>query len=373
MGKVKLTWETDEEDFEDLLGYNIYRYTNHVDSVYVKDYNKYGDYNQHLEIHGDTTIVNPSVLEAEEVEFTDYNVIPGTTYYYVIKQLTTSLNSHALSNAVAATPLTAQKGDANGSMSVDIADVVTEIAYITYQDPQPFIFEAADVNSDTKVNVLDVVGTLNIITSPSSVATNSANNTAVYTIEDGILYVENNTTLGGVQVRLITEPGSTITALEGVDGFEQNGTWMAEDEYLFLAYSMVGRTILPGKHALLQIGDAEIEQIVLSDARGANVLPVNGNLTGVGIVESMQIQSAFPNPFSETLTIPYIIGKDGEHNVNLVITDLTGRTVYNYATVQEYGEYNHTWTPSNTVAKGFYFISLYVDGTLMQTAKVVKN
>lgn len=356
LGKVKLMWETDEEDFEDLLGYNIYRYTKDT-----------------LGVESDSLIVNPNVLEAEEVEFTDYNVTPGTTYYYVIKQLTTSLNSLALSNAVAATPLTAQQGDANGSMSVDIADVVSEVAYITYQDPQPFIFEAADVNSDTKVNVLDVVGTLNIITSPSSVATNSANNTAVYTIEDGILYVENSTTLGGVQVRLIAEPGSTITALEGVDGFEKNGTWMAEDEYLFLAYSMVGRTILPGKHALLNIGDAEIEQIVLSDARGTNVLPVNGNLTGVGTVESMQIQSAFPNPFSETLTIPYIIGKDGQHNVNIVITDLTGRTVYNYATVQEYGEYSHTWMPGNTIANGFYMVSLYVDGKLMQTAKVVKN
>ena len=356
LGKVKLTWETDEEDFEDLLGYNIYRYTKDT-----------------LGVESDSTIVNPTVLEAEEVEFTDYNVTPGTTYYYVIKQLTTSLNSHALSNAVAATPLTAQRGDANGSMSVDIADVVSEVAYITYQDPQPFIFEAADVNSDTKVNVLDVVGTLNIITSPSSISTNSANNTAIYTIEDGILYVENTTTLGGVQVRLIAEQGSTITPLEGVEGFEQNGTWTAEDEYLFLAYSMVGRTILPGKHALLNIGDAEVEQLVLSDARGINVLPINGNLTGVGTVENMQIQSAFPNPFTTQLTIPYVIGKEGEHNVAIIISDLTGRTVYNYATVQEYGEYSHTWTPSSTISNGFYMVSLYVDGKLMQTAKVFKN
>ena len=58
LGKVSLTWETDEEDFEDLLGYNIMRYTDKVDSVYVKDYNKYGDYKEHLEVSGDTTIIN---------------------------------------------------------------------------------------------------------------------------------------------------------------------------------------------------------------------------------------------------------------------------------------------------------------------------
>ena len=163
LGKVSLTWETDEEDFEDLLGYNIIRYTDHVDSTYVVDYKKYGDYSKHLEIKGDTTIVNPTVLEADANEYVDYDVVPGTTYYYVIKQLTTSLSSHALSNAVAATPLTAQKGDANGSMSVDVADVVSEVAYMTNQNPQPFIFEAADVNSDLQVNILDEVVTLILI------------------------------------------------------------------------------------------------------------------------------------------------------------------------------------------------------------------
>ena len=372
LGKVSLTWETDEEDFEDLLGYNIMRYTDYVDSTYVVDYKKYGDYSKHLEIKGDTTIINSSVLESDATEYVDYDVVPGTTYYYVIKQLTTSLTSHALSNAVAATPLTAQKGDANGSMNVDIADVVTEVAYITYQQPQPFIFEAADVNSDEKVNVLDVVGTICIITTPAQSSVNAMDDTPVnYYVQDGILYMENIQPLGGVQVLLNADKGTAIKALDGVKGMEQNGTWMSDSEYLFLAYSMSGRTIAPGTHALLEIGKtSSVTEVILSDAKGQNILAIDGNTTGIGKVEAMQMQMPTPNPFTTMLKVPYVIGQDGSHKVSLVFTDMTGRTLDAYHTVADKGVYTYTWYPKG-LNQGLYLVSMYVDGKLMQTAKVI--
>lgn len=272
LGKVTLTWETDEEDFEDLLGYNIYRYT-------MND-----------GVSSDSIIVNESVLESDVVEFVDYDVVPGTTYYYVIKQLTTSLNSHALSNAVAATPLTAQKGDANGSMAVDIADVVTEVAWLTNQDPQPFIFEAADVNSDNNVNILDVVGTVTIITNPESVATASVNSTATYTIEDGILYIDSDVAVGGIQLSIAAPKGTQFEALEALNGFEQMNHWMNDDECMFLAFSMTGKSIAPGKQAILRIGDATLNEVVISNSRGANVMAVNGNATCVSEVVGEDVE-----------------------------------------------------------------------------------
>ena len=353
LGKVTLTWETDEEDFEDLLGYNIYRYT-------MND-----------GVSSDSIIVNESVLESSEVEFVDYNVVPGTTYYYVIKQLTTSLNSHALSNAVAVTPLTAQKGDANGSMSVDVADVVSEVAYMSYQNPQPFIFEAADVNSDNKVNILDVVATVNIIRTPMTLNIDSENSTATYTIEDGVLYIESDVAIGGIQLSIAAEKGTEFTPLEAITGFEQVGTWMSDSEYQFLVFSMSGKALAPGKHAILRIGEATLNDVILSNSRGANIMAVNGNTTGIGAVEGMQMRLPYPNPFSTTLTIPYIVGKDGSHNVSIVVSDIAGREVYRHAAVNSFGEYVHTWTPGTALANGLYIVSLYVDDALMQSAKVI--
>lgn len=371
LGKVSLTWETDEEDFEDLLGYNIIRYTDHVDSTYVVDYKKYGDYSKHLEIKGDTTIINSSVLEADATEYVDYDVVPGTTYYYVIKQLTTSLTSHALSNAVAATPLTAQKGDANGSMSVDVADVVSEVAYMTNQNPQPFIFEAADVNSDLQVNILDVVGTLNLILTPADAMTAAVNSTATYTVENGILYVESPVALGGVQVKLKADKGSEFKALEALDGFEQAGTWQSDNEYLFLAYSMVGRTIATGRQPLLRIGDARISEVVLSDRTGNNVMAIDGNATGLGAVNGMQMKLPYPNPFGNTLHIPYIIGQEGQHRVSITVCDMAGRLIYKHSAVNGFGEYTYTWNTGGRLANGLYLVSLYVDGKLMHTVKAI--
>lgn len=355
LGKVNLTWETDEEDFEDLLGYNICRYTMINDTV-----------------PSDTTIINKTLIESQEQSFTDYDVVPGTTYYYYIQQMTTSLASHNLSNVVASTPLTAAKGDANGSMSVDVADVVTEVAYMTKQNPQPFIFEAADVNSDLAVNVLDVVGTINIIRNPAGTSSMSVNSTAIYTIEDGILYVESPVALGGVQFRFNASSGAEITPLEALNGFETVSDKQGENGYLFMAYSMTGKTLATGKQALLRIGDAEITEIVLCDATGKSIMGIDGNTSGIGAVESMQMELPYPNPFNEVLTIPYKVGKDGMHDVKIVVTSVTGAKVAVYSAKNTYGNYSWTWNAGN-VSAGVYFVSLYVDDNLMQTAKAVKR
>ena len=316
--------------------------------------------------------INTRLLEPEEVTFTDYDVVPGNTYYYYYKVMRTSLTENSPSKIVAATPLTATKGDANGSMSVDIADVVTEIAYLTNQNPQPFIFEAADVNSDTYVNILDVVGTLNIITSPADAMAMSTNNTVTYTIEDGILYVESQVALGGIQL-LLNTTADKFEAMEALDGFELVTCRKDENTCLVLAYSMSGRTILPGKQAVINIGDALIDELILSDAKGNNLLAINGDVNGVGAIEAMQMVLPYPNPFSTHLTIPYIIGKEGNNNVEIRIADVAGRTVMVHKTVNDFGMHTYTWVPGNGVSSGIYFVSLYVDGTLMQTSKVVKR
>ena len=152
---------------------------------------------------------------------------------------------------------------------------------------------------------------------------------------------------------------------------EQNGTWMSDSEYLFLAYSMSGRTIAPGIHALLEIGKtSSVTEVILSDAKGQNILAIDGNTTGIGKVEAMQMQMPTPNPFTTMLKVPYVIGQDGSRKVSLVFTDMTGRTLDAYHTVADKGVYTYTWYPKG-LNQGLYLVSMYVDGKLMQTAKVI--
>ena len=359
LGKVTLNWETDEDDFEDLLGYNIYRWTDDT----IKSGNTW---------MFDTICINSSLIDAADTSFIDYDVVPGKDYYYVIRQMTTSLNNYDLSNPVVARPLTATKGDSNGSMSVNVADVLTTVAYIMHEDPQPFIFEAADVNNDTIINIFDVVGTVNLILNPQSAGISSVNDPAYYSVEDGILYVETDAVLGGVQVILYADSLCSIEALEALDGFERVGQWQNENQYLFMAYSMSKKTLSPGKHALLRIGDAELESIVLSDPLGKEIAVMRKTPTSVTTVETMQISTAYPNPFTTELDIPYVIGENGKQRAQVVVTDVTGRTIDRMSVAASYGSHTLTWKPL-ILNSGIYFINLYVDDVLIQTEKVVKK
>ena len=53
-----------------------------------------------------------------------------------------------------------------------------------------------------------------------------------------------------------------------------------------LAYNLNGKTLAPGKHALLHLGDAELSGLRLSDAAGHNVLVELGESTGIESVKA---------------------------------------------------------------------------------------
>lgn len=270
MGRVELTWNNENNDFEDAMGFNIYRYT-------VDDEGK-----------ADTICINKEIVDIETTEYTDYDVTPGQTYYYMYKVLSTDLKEYDVSNVVAVTPLTSELGDANGSGDVDVADVITTVNYAAGMEPKPFIFEAADMNKDLAIDILDVVGIIQKILNPAAAPVMAmAETTATYTIEDGVLYVESPVALAGVQVQLNLDAQKDIKAAEDLDGFEHTSAWLTDNDYLFLAYNMNGKTLSAGKHALLYVGNADVTSLRLSDAQGRNVIVEAGEgITGISAMGS---------------------------------------------------------------------------------------
>lgn len=258
IGMVTLVWETDTEDLDDLMGYNIYRFTMDGD------------------VSSDTVMVNTSLVAPEAVSFVDYDVTPGITYYYLIRQFTTGLEEINVTDAVHASPLSSIKGDSNGSSQVDVADVITDVAYLTFQNPKPFLFEAADVDGSGEVDILDIMTTVNMIVSPEAYGMQSADNgVATYTVADGMLTITSPVCIGGVQVGF-TANGDAVEACDVLGGFEKVST-----ATLFLAYSMSGKYVEAGTHDYLYVGTAGIDKVVLSDIHGRNVPVSMQNPTGV--------------------------------------------------------------------------------------------
>lgn len=275
MGRVDLQWNNENNDFSDAMGFNVYRYDE----------------------NNDTLRINKEILHIESTDFTDYDVTPGKTYWYYYKVLSTDLQEYDISNVVAATPLTSTKGDANGSGDVDVADVITTVNYAAGMSPKPFIYEAADMNEDSSIDILDVVGIIQNILNPGAEATALAEGTAKYSIENGVLYVESTVALAGVQVRLNVEKSRVISVDESLNGFEQTSAWLSNQDWIFLAYNLNGKTLSAGKHALLHIGEAGLSTLCLSDANGRNVKvtqaettaidPIEGSLKTTGSIHSL--------------------------------------------------------------------------------------
>lgn len=350
LGKVELEWNNNEVDFDDFLGYNMYRYTV-IDT---------------LGNHSDTLMLNTSLIQ--DTLFTDYDVVPGQRYYYYYKVLRTNLTESDASLTVTTVPLTSVPGDANGSMAVDVADVVSLVSYLTNGNPQPFIFEAADVNGDGTIDILDIVGVINIITNRGGLPDAKPVATAYYSIENGILFVDTPVELGGVQ--FVFENNETLEPLQALEGFEKVNAEVS-DGTLFMAYSMSGKRLPVGKHALLRIGESKIGSVALSDPEGRNVLAILGG-TGVEEHETLFMEQPYPNPFNGNLTIPFIIGDEKANNVVFTVTNMMGQTV---AAIElgsrTRGEYQYEWKPADGMATGIYTIIMQVNGRNVQHSKVV--
>ena len=372
IGKIDLEWNDQEVNYEDFLGFNLYRFQ--YDSLLTNRHYVSGVGYVYDTVWGptDTILLNKTLLQ--DTVYTDFDVVPGECYYYYYKILSTSLTENSPSKLVSCVPHSSIRGDANGSYAVDVADVITTINYVVGNNPQPFLFDAADVNGDGVINVLDVVGTINIILHPenSNAKDSYEQQTAIYTIEDGILYINTPVALGGLQFTLSNTTMNDIEVLSALNGFELVNT-TADGNLTLMAYSMSGMQIPEGKHALLRIGEKEISNIVLSDTEGHNVIPLKGGQVGVTDIESVkaQIMKAFPNPFEKEVELTFVLGSNNMKQTTLVFTDIMGREVYRAEMETPVaGQYSYTWKAKG-MQRGMYFVTLYADGQKAHTMKLI--
>lgn len=281
MGKVELTWNNTENDFDDAMGFNVYRIGEPYQKVVGSD----------TTVVQDTLRLNREILPVDSTFYVDYDVLPGHTYNYYYKVLSTDLREYDVSNVVAATVLTSERGDANGSGAVDVADVITTVNYSVGDDPKPFLFEAADMNADRQIDVLDVVGIIEHILGRDSLAAAEAMAQATYTVENGTLYVESPVALAGVQATVALPADATPRATDALGGFEQASGRVGGD-YIFLAYTLSGRTLPAGRHALLHLGEGELQSLCLSDAHGHNVEAIDAG--EVNNIDQIDAEGAVP-------------------------------------------------------------------------------
>ena len=359
VGKVSLSWDNTEENFDDMLGYNLYRYTLAEDGS-----------------QSEPACINRSLITPKETEFVDYDITPGNTYCYYYKVLSTSLTENSPSKVVAATPRAASKGDANGSGNVDVNDVVSIVNYMVGVDQRPFILDAADVNSDTAIDILDVVSTVNIILTPEQAAKPAAtpsDGVAIYYVEDGVLYVDSPVALSGVDITFAATPRvSSFTPMADIAAMEVTGGYVADGLYRVVIFSAAGKVIPAGRTALLRIADADIDAITLADTRANRVQVQAADEAGVSDAVANEVLRPWPNPFTSFINVPVTVAANQRGNVVVSLVNLAGQTVALQSLTLQPGA--HTVTLAiDALPQGFYLLSATVDNYTVLTEKVIKH
>ena len=305
IGRVILEWPPAQ--IPDILGYNMYRYMAINESTFT-----------------DTTRINDTLITG--TQYTDYDVIPESTYYYMYTMVGTDLAESDYSKVVSATPLNATEGDANGDMDVNVLDITTVIDYILERDPAPFIFDAADANDDGVIDVLDIIAIVNIILGgkvPQFTATDD--NVELCLTADGI-YIRSTANVAGLQFTIVGKLLDQIKLYPAIDGVEFSYE-IHDDRVIGVLYSLDNKPLPAGICKVIKIDGYQ------STLKLQNV--VAGNVTGrplsVKIVDRLMLPTRFalyqnyPNPFNNNTIIRYELPKSAK--VKLIVYNIVGQII----------------------------------------------
>jgi len=361
LGKVSLEWNN--ADLEDGLGYNMYR---------MKQVN-------------DTTLSTPQMINTTLIAdtiYTDFAVTPNEKYFYYYKIVRTNLSETDSSKVISATPFTANKGDANGDLSVNVLDVTSIVSYLLDQNPQPFIFEAADINNDQIINILDVIGTVNKITGGGKKSMEVMGNIPpayIYLDKNEISFKTQNP-VSALQFELEGNGIENITLSSKQKGFELV-YFVKEGKITGILFSFDNKSLPAELSGIISLqGDCSglrWGNLLGGDAKGNPVKVIPDELHTYSLADCNL--TAYPNPFSQSTSIKYSLHEAA--HVQLEVYDMYGRLVDILLSADKpAGEYLQLWTGTNsnggTCTQGFYFCRLTAKTaagtTITKTTKLLR-
>lgn len=347
IGKVELEWPPSPS--EDLLGYNLYRFYNLTDSTF-----------------SDTLRINTELIL--DTLYTDFNIIPDTTYHYLYTTLGTDMTETDFSKKVTATPFDAANGDANGDLAVNVLDITTIVAFMLNQNPSPFLFDAADVNYDDEINVLDIIGLVQLINGKKNLSIQPlpecSKEIAYYNIKNNKLLFESKGNVAALQFKIKVRSqklgvGSrksqqleNLKIFSLINGFEFS-YGVVGDEIIGILYSMSSKELPQGIIDLFRFEGVDVNNIEIIEIFGGDLngdyVPVLKKGENASIIDSEAVLNVSPNPFTNSTQINYSIPVDGI--VSLRLFNLNGTEV-EVLTNSYHHSGNHAINWNGTNSKG---------------------
>ena len=240
-------------------------------------------------------------------------------------------------------------GDVTDDGLVDIRDVSATVAYIMEQDPPVFDFDNGDLNGDGVIDMRDLMAIINIIFNKKVAVCEETAGNAVYTIENGVLYLETPVEIGAFMLKFDSE----VTVSGALDGFDVAADNVADGDFMVIAYSMRGKTLKPGKYAFMTVENAKVTGYSIATPEACDVNLIDGSILGIGD-ETVAVK-VYPNPTEAMITI------EAENMSEIVISNMMGQTVGRYSDINASSAY----IDMNGYEKGTYLVRIITDNSVI--------
>jgi hypothetical protein len=257
-------------------------------------------------------------------------------------------------------------------------DLVQNVDYILGNNPTPFIFKAADVNNDETINVLDIVGIVDVILNPTAgkIATKGASSIDYYSNtpigdatfywEGNDLYVESEYAITGVQLAFPKELSYTVAT--NLPNFE----WLhyeQDNQQITMMYSFGNLFIPEGKTKILTKSDESevsfnLDKAVVGTKNGLKLNALYENKTVLGIDspeqgDATKIFTVGPNPTKGLLNIFYYLPEQMD-KVKMYAYDLQGKVVWSKDSFKNTAGQNNTAIDISSLNNGHYILVIDV-------------
>ena len=298
-GYAFLNWTRDGEVVSEAAAYHL---------TVTED----GDYTAHFEPltqytitvvqgEGGTLEAPASAYEGQTVAVTAENEaqyrLVSLFYYTDDPEDVTAVNLGTMAFAMPAADVTVEGlfqhfdlGDVNLDGTVNILDVLATLNHIV-GNSVPFDFELGDMNGDGVIDIADALAINGLIHGYKS---GCGDLEAAYAVVDGTLFIDADMALAGYQFSLSDKPASIELA-----GFNAMGGWV-DGRYVQIVFSLDGERE-PGLYPVLNLGDADIEEVTLATKEGCTVRAVEGTLGIAGIDD--EGYSVYPVPAHDEVVV----------------------------------------------------------------------
>jgi hypothetical protein len=301
-------------------------------------------------------------------------------------------------------------GDVNLDQHIDVADLVNVVGYII--DNYSFTkrhFETADVVTDAVVNVVDLVGILNMIfgypISGPSPAPQEGGFASLSVIHEDLIAGQTTKLsvqgefpedVAGIQIQIDYDPSALVfddpELAEASDNFRlvYRDNWRGRIKILLYSEQpWKSETLIPAglsnvvrlpAHIIKNIEADDKSRIRITQAYlsnpGASEIPMKGE--SVLLPTTFELHQNYPNPFNPTTRIDFDIGHSGDgeiQNVRLDVFNILGRRITTLVNEPlSPGRHSVTWDATDyvgsKVATGIYLYRLEV-GDEHQTKKML--